>query len=152
MTRTKYRKESANIGNRGFTLLEALLGLTTFCLMGILFPLAFQMFNNIDFNDGRLQTLQWEVFSNQIKKEIRLSQKITSKDTKLELSIDGNSILYEKNGSNLRRRVNLTGNEILLQNIYSVNFTKVKNGVVIEVADLQKSISSVTVRTFIDIE
>jgi competence protein ComGF len=152
MTAFKLRKQSANIGSSGFTLLEALLGMTIFCLMGILLPIAFQLFNELDYKDPRLQTMQWEVFSSQIKKEIRMSHKITSVDSKLLLSIDSNSILYEKNGSNLRRRVNLTGNEILLQNISSVSFLKVKNGVVIEVEDIQKNKSSVTAWTFIDIE
>jgi competence protein ComGF len=138
-------------GSSGFTLIEALLGFTAFCLIAALLPMVFQVLSQVEQGKSRLQMLQWEVFSSQVKKEIRMSQKINPQTNKLILTRDSESILYELNGTNLRRRVNLTGNEILLQNILSVHFSSVPNGVIIEVEDIWRKKYSVSIRSFIEV-
>jgi competence protein ComGF len=140
-----------NFGNKGFTLVEALLGLSAFCLLASLLPIFFQVLNNINHGNSRLHAMEWEVFSNQIKKEIRMSQRINPQVNKLFLTKDTDIILYEQFGTNLRRRVNLSGNEILLQNVKSVRFESIKNGVIVEVENSWKRKYSFTARVFIDI-
>jgi competence protein ComGF len=139
-----------NFWNSGFTLTEALLGLAAFCLLAALLPLSFQVFSKVDQGSSRLQTMQWEVFSSQIKKEIRMSQKINPQVNRLFLTRDSDLILYEKSGTNVRRRVNLTGNEILLQNIKSIQFDSIKNGTIVKVEDIWSKKYSFTTRSFIN--
>jgi competence protein ComGF len=140
-----------NTWNNGFTLTEALLGLSAFCVLATLLPLLFQLLLGIDRADPRLQEMQWEVFTSQIKKEIRMSQKIEPQSTRLLLTKDSNIILYELFGTNLRRRFNFTGNEILLQNVNSIRFTSIKNGVGIEIEDMWKNKYAFQVHSFIQL-
>jgi competence protein ComGF len=139
-----------NFWNSGFTLAEALLGLAAFCLLAALLPLSFQVFSKVDQGNSRLQTMQWEVFSNQIKKEIRMSQKINPQVNKLFLTRETDSILYEKFGTNVRRRVNMTGNEILLQNVKNIQFDSIKNGTIVKVEDIWSRKYSFTTRSYIN--
>ncbi|CAG9609353.1 competence type IV pilus minor pilin ComGF [Pseudoneobacillus rhizosphaerae] len=147
---TKINKRYVNFWNSGFTLAESLMGLAAFCLLAALLPLSFQVFSKVDQGNSRLQTMQWEVFSSQIKKEIRMSQKINPQVNKLLLTRDTDSILYEKFGTNVRRRVNLTGNEILLQNVKSIQFDYIKNGTIVMVEDIWSKKYSFTTRSYIN--
>jgi competence protein ComGF len=146
----KVNKKYVNFWNSGFTIAEALLGLAAFCLLAALLPLSFQVFSKVDQGNSRLQTMQWEVFSSQIKKEIRMSQKINPQDNRLFLTRESDSILYEKFGSNVRRRVNLTGNEILLQNVKTIQFESIKNGIIIKVVDIWNKNYSFSTRSYIN--
>jgi competence protein ComGF len=146
----KVNKKYVNFWNSGFTLVEALLGLAAFCLLAALLPVSFQVFSKVDQGNSRLQTMQWEVFSSQVKKEIRMSQKINPQVNKLFLTRETDSILYEKFGTNVRRRVNLTGNEILLQNVKSIQFDSIKNGTIVKVEDIWSRKYSFTTRSYIN--
>jgi competence protein ComGF len=146
----KVNKKYVNFWNSGFTIAEALLGLAAFCLLAALLPLSFQVFSKVDQGNSRLQTMQWEVFSSQIKKEIRMSQKINPQDNRLFLTRESDSILYEKFGTNVRRRVNLTGNEILLQNVKTIQFESIKNGIIIKVVDIWNKNYSFSTRSYIN--
>ncbi|WML47537.1 ComGF family competence protein [Neobacillus sp. PS3-34] len=55
---------------------------------------------------------------------------------KLILTKETEKVTYEKYGTNLRRRVNLTGHEIMLQNVSEATFDVMKNSVHISVKDL----------------
>lgn len=83
-----------------------------------------------------IQGIEWDVFCSQIKKEIRVSSRADVIAGRLYLTKDSDTIIYEKYGSNLRRRVNSTGHEILLQNVAEVTFTVVSNSVKIVVKDV----------------
>jgi competence protein ComGF len=146
----KVNKKFVNFWNSGFTLAEALLGLAAFCILAALLPLSFQVFSKVDQGNSRLQTMQWEVFSSQIKKEIRMSQKINPQDNRLFLTRESESILYEKFGTNVRRRVNLTGNEILLQNVKTIQFESIKNGITIKAVDIWDKNYSFSTRSYIN--
>jgi competence protein ComGF len=137
------------IGNKGFTLTEALLALVAFCMMATLTPVAYQLLQRVDNMNVRMQEMQWEVFSSQIKKEIRMSQRINAQSNKLLLTKDTDTILYELSGTNVRRRLNYTGNETLLQNIKSIRFEGIKNGTLINAQDIWNNYYSVSVRAYI---
>ena len=85
--------------------------------------------------ESRIQRMEWEVFSAQIKKEIRVSRKITVNNQLLLLDKDGQTISYEKYGTNIRRRVDFKGHEILLQRVNTFRFEKIINGVRVYVVD-----------------
>lgn len=140
-----------NLSSNGFTLLEALLGLAAFSMMAALLPLSVQVISNIDDIKPRLQAMEWEIFSTQIKKEIRMSEKIEPMTNRLVLTKDSESILYEQYENKLRRKVNGTGNEVLLQNVNHVQFDKIKNGVLIKVEDIWRNHYSFEVQTFIQL-
>jgi competence protein ComGF len=86
--------------------------------------------------ENRIQRMEWEVFSAQVKKEIRISKKMTISNQLVLLEKDGQIISYEKYGTNIRRRVDYKGHEILLQKVQSFRFEKLKNGVRVYVVDL----------------
>jgi competence protein ComGF len=99
--------------------------------------------------DGRLQEMEWDVFCSQIKKEIRISSKVEVISGRLVLTNNNESIYYEKYGSNIRRRVNSTGHETLLQNVSLVTFTRIKNSVEIFVVDVWGKEYRVVVHSYI---
>jgi competence protein ComGF len=98
----------------------------------------------------RQQTMEWDVFCSQIKKEIRMSSKAQLVGTSLVLTEDAGTIVYEKYGNVLRRRVNNTGHEVLLQNVSEVNFSLMPNTVRVTVKDLYRRDYTVNVYSFLD--
>jgi competence protein ComGF len=139
----KYRNENA------FTLLEVLFAFSIF--MTIVFfmaPVLQIVLDNKDSN-GRLQEMEWDVFCSQVKKEIRISSKAEVVSGRLVLTVNNESINYEKYGSNLRRRVNSSGHETLLQNVSSVTFTRINNSVKIIIKDVWGKEYNVVVHSYI---
>lgn len=86
--------------------------------------------------NAALQYMQWNVFCSQIKQEIHSSQRIQVVKEGLALTVDNQTISYEKFGSLLRRRVHFAGNETLLQHVSNVTFKILDKGVMISVEDL----------------
>lgn len=111
-------------------------------------PVLHIVLDNKDSN-GRLQEMEWDVFCSQIKKEIRISSKAEVISGRLVLTNNNESINYEKYGSNLRRRVNSSGHETILQNVSSVTFTSINNSVRIIVKDLWGKEYNVVVHSYI---
>jgi competence protein ComGF len=123
------------LNNRGFTLAEMLVAFSIFCLLASFLPAMIHIFMNERPMEKRLQQMEWAVFISQIKKEMRMCQKITIVNQKIVLEKDGQMIVYEPYGGNLRRRVDQKGHEILLQNIHSLELEKLVNGVLIKLKD-----------------
>jgi competence protein ComGF len=98
----------------------------------------------------RLQEMEWDIFSSQIKKEIRMSTKVQVVNNRLILTEDMGSITIEKYENILRRRVNNTGHEVLLQNIAEVNFTLLPNTVRIALKDLNQREYMINVPSFLN--
>jgi competence protein ComGF len=148
------KEQSVHLQNeKGFTLVEMLIAFMVFCMLASFFPLAIQTVASHKHLEQRTQRLEWEVFLSQLKKETRLSSQITVLGDKLLLQKNGDTILYEKYGSNLRRRVNYTGHETLLQNVASVRFTKSSSGgFTIHVQDLDQIEYYANIRSFISLE
>ncbi|MDF2789669.1 MAG: hypothetical protein K0S80_2767 [Neobacillus sp.] len=139
----KYPNEKA------FTLLEVLFAFSIFMtIVFFMVPVLQIVLDNKDSN-GRLQEMEWDVFCSQVKKEIRISSKVEVVSGRLVLTNNSESINYENYGSNLRRRVNSSGHEILLQNVSSVTFTKINNSVKIIVKDVWGKEYYVVVHSYI---
>lgn len=112
-----------SIKSNGFTLIEALITLACFLIIVSFMPLVFKVISVNENIDERKQKIEWLVFIQQLKKEVRVAEKI-SLDNRgvLILLIDNQSISYEKYGDKLRRRVNGAGHEVVLQKLQSVQF------------------------------
>lgn len=134
---------------KAFTLIEVLFAFSIFMtIVFFMVPVLHIVLDNKDSN-GRLQEMEWEVFCSQIKKEIRISSKAEVVSGRLVLTNNNESINYEKYGSNLRRRVNSSGHETLLQNVSSVTFTRINNSVKITVKDVWGKEYYVVVHSYI---
>jgi competence protein ComGF len=144
------KKSAKYLNEHAFTLIETLFAFSIFIMLIFFISPIFQvMLNNKDLNE-RLQVMEWDVFSSQIKKEIRMSQRVQVIDGNLELTKNSQIILYEKYNNLIRRRVNNTGHEVLLQNIAEVNFTLLNQGVRITVKSLVGKIYSLSIYAFFD--
>lgn len=140
------------LNNRGSTLFEVLLSFSVMTVVVSIMPLCFLLLLDNKNGEESVQRLEWEVFSSQIKKEIRMSQSIQVSPERIFLTRDGKMIIYEKYGSQIRRRVDFTGHETLLQNIQSVHFEKISNGVRVSVNDINQQAFTVAIYSFIKVE
>lgn len=112
-------------------------------------PMLQVMLKNIDAHSN-LQEMEWEVFSSQVKKEIRMCKKAEVISGRLFLTKDTETVIYEKYTSNMRRRVNSTGHEIMLQNVENISFSVLKNAVVINVTDIWGNENSLVAYSFLN--
>ncbi|MDP4105665.1 MAG: competence type IV pilus minor pilin ComGF [Bacillota bacterium] len=145
------KKVFAKLQNEhAFTLVEMLFAFWVFTII-IFFisPLLSGMVQH-HATSKRLQEMEWDVFSSQIKKEIRMSTKGQVVNNRLILTEDIGSVTFEKYDNILRRRVNNTGHEVLLQNVAEVNFSLLPNTVRVEVTDLNQIEHIVNVATFLN--
>ncbi|SDM16584.1 competence type IV pilus minor pilin ComGF [Bacillus sp. OK048] len=134
---------------KAFTLLEVLFALSIFTtIVFFMVPLFHIILENKESN-GRLQDMEWDVFCSQVKKEIHISSKVEVISGRLVITNNNETIYYEKYGSTIRRRVNATGHETLLQNVAVVTFTRVQNTVKINVIDVWGKEYNVVVHSYI---
>lgn len=144
------RKYAAYSNEKAFTLIEVLFALSIFTIIIFFMAPIFQIILNHKDSQAELQAMEWEVFCSQIKREIRMSTNAQVVSGRLILTKNLETIQYEKYGSNLRRRVNSTGHEILLQNVSQYSFTIIKNAVKVTVKDLKGEDYSVTAYTLFE--
>ncbi|MFB6465831.1 competence type IV pilus minor pilin ComGF [Cytobacillus sp. Hz8] len=133
-------------------MLEMVFAFSIFCIIVSFLPICFRMMLNTHSNEQRIQRLEWEVFISQMKIEVQSADQISGDDQNLLLLKDGARITLEKYGANLRRRVNEEGHEIMLQNVQSVKYHYLKNGVTIIVTDTFQATHTATIYTIIDLE
>ena len=143
-------KSKSLFNSKGFTLVEMLLAFSTFLIIVSFIPISITMIAQNGRVDERLQRMEWEVFISQIKKEIRMSEQVQVDNNRLHLRSNGQLIMYEIYGSkSIRRRVDLKGHEIILQNVKTVTFEKLIQGVKISVLDLNNQNESRVIRTLL---
>ena len=86
--------------------------------------------------DVGINPKEWEIFLNQFKRQVYLSTDQKVSGNKLFLSVKNNEIvLFEQFGDKLRRRVNGTGHDVVLQNVSRFSVKKEGKLIVIEVTD-----------------
>lgn len=145
----KNQKYALIKNEQAFTLLEALFAFSIFTtIIFFLTPVLQLLLNNSDSHE-RLQEMEWQVFCSQIKKEIRVSSKAEVLSGKLVLTNNNETIYFEKYNNTLRRRVNSTGHEIILQNVSIVSFNREGQAVRINVTDKWGNEYSTLVHSFI---
>lgn len=129
----KYAKKSKR--EAGFILTEMLVALSLFLVFCAFFPLALKITTEGRIISNSLRSLEWDVFLHQLKKEVHMAKSVRVTDQKLNLTIDEENIQYELYGNKIRRRVNGTGHEVCLQEVDTVKFEAIQNGVKIAVTD-----------------
>jgi competence protein ComGF len=118
----------------GFTLLDTLFSFSIFLFILFLIPGLL--------HTSQLDTIETpyeiEVFFEQANRDVRMAKESFTNDSKLTLLTANNeTISYDLYYSVLRRQVNGTGYEVMLQTIQSVEFSKVLNGVNIQILDIK---------------
>ncbi|TWE06368.1 competence protein ComGF [Neobacillus bataviensis] len=121
---------------RAFTLIEVLIAFSIFSTIVFFMAPIFQILLNQKSTQMDLQGMEWEVFCSQVTKEIATVSRAEVLSGRLILTKGSETIQYEKYDSNLRRRVNSTGHEIILQNVSQYSFSIVNNAVKITVVDV----------------
>lgn len=117
---------------KGFTLIEMLISFMVFLLIVFSLPLFLKILNEWTTPKSHVNPLEWQVFIQQSKIEIREASEIYIDDETLKLTkYNGEIVSYEMYDDKLRRRVNSRGHEILLQNVKSVTYKPEHNGVTI---------------------
>ncbi len=133
-------------------MLEMLYAFSIFLLVVSFFPLFFKYIMGDEQFETRLNRMEWHVFVNQIKKELRLADEIKVSDNRLVLTKHGQTILYEKHGTNLRRRVDFKGHEIILQQVDSFRFSPIQDGAKLTLSDLYGQNYSVLLYSFVSLD
>lgn len=148
---SKVAKNAPSLNDSGYTLLEMILSLMIFLIIVSILPIGLRTVLNEEVFESGIRSMEWEVFSGQIKKEIRCADEMTVQAEKILLKKDGKVILYEKYGTSMRRRVEYQGHEILIQNLSSFQFNKIPRGVQIFATDLNGDMHSTRAYNFISI-
>jgi competence protein ComGF len=134
------RKYAERLNNKGLIMIEMLLSLACLSIVAFLLAPTIAVMESSKLQASRqLQEMEWNLFLSQTKDELQASSSVQILSGKLFLKVGTNTVMYEKFGSNIRRRVNVTGHEVLLQNITSVAFKKDGQHVTIQVTDLQNN-------------
>ena len=128
---------------KGFTLVEMLLSFSMMLLILTFLVMMLQLLFNE--NERDFNQLEWEVFIQQAKYEAQGSNTISLRNNIVTFArYNGEMVSYEPYQQVIRRRVNGTGHEVLLQNVKSVKYEATSNGIIIEVNDKYKArISSI---------
>ena len=118
----------------GFTLLEVLI---SFSIVLIIISFLTPFLQIIGENKSvGLNKYEWEVFKQQAAIEVRAASEMTISLNSLTLTgLAGEKISYERYQDIIRRRVNGTGHEIMVQRIASVKYEPIVNGVLISIVD-----------------
>lgn len=113
----------------GFTLLEMLLSLMIFLLIMFLIPMLLKTVLVWTTTDKTFNEFEWQVFVQQTKMEIKESTELIVCDDLLSfIKNNGQVVTYEKYHDKMRRKVDGSGHEIILQNVNTIHFSPENNG------------------------
>ncbi|CAN7210158.1 competence type IV pilus minor pilin ComGF [Peribacillus frigoritolerans] len=121
--------------NDGFTMIELLFSLlilmTTSLFVLQLFSIIHTQMRSVD----KLHPKEWEVFTMQMKQEVRSSKEQDVMGNKLYLLSGEQLSSLEQYEDKVRRRVNGMGHEVILQNISEFRVNKDGSVIVINITD-----------------
>lgn len=120
---------------RGFTLVEMLLSLFFFIIIATLLLQLMLVIQREIASKKQLNPLEWEIFLNNIKREVKRGSSNEVKNNKIYISADNRVASIEQYGYILRRRVNNTGHEVMLFNVKHFSAKKENNLIFITVVD-----------------
>lgn len=146
------RKYVRYFNHNGFTMLEMLFAFSIFLLIISFFPVTMKFLMDHDQLEARTKRMEWHVFVNQLKKEMRLAEGLAVTNSNIVLKKHGQGILYEKYGANLRRRVDYRGHEIVFQGVKSFQFSPLHDGVRLTLTDIYNQSYSVSLYSYISMD
>ncbi|WP_199425702.1 competence type IV pilus minor pilin ComGF [Thermaerobacillus caldiproteolyticus] len=138
--------------NQGFTFIEMIMTLSIVLLVVAFLPSLLDI-HWLKSERGSSQRLEWQLFVQQLKNEVRESRQLECNGTTLILYKQaGEQVSFEKYGQSLRRRVNGRGNEIVLQSISNVQYEATNNGVRVAMTTTEGKRYEAFVTTFFPIQ
>ncbi|WP_335872805.1 competence type IV pilus minor pilin ComGF [Bacillus sp. 2205SS5-2] len=117
---------------KGFTFLESLLSFTILLIICSSFSLLLGQMYHLE-HQKNTYPHEWHLFMYQLQEEMTNANSITIGDQYVSFSLNGESIRYERYGHFLRRRVNLKGHEVVLQEVSESAFRSITAGANIEI-------------------
>lgn len=116
-------------------MLEMLFSFAIFCLVASMLPFMFTILFQHHSIDARIQKMEWELFANQLKKEIQASNFVDVVNGELTLINGEETITFQHYQNLLRRRVDRKGHEVVLQNMKDIRFEKRTSSILIEMTN-----------------
>ncbi|WP_026692908.1 competence type IV pilus minor pilin ComGF [Peribacillus kribbensis] len=120
---------------KGFTLIEMLLGLFLVCMIAGLITSGTAVLNRDFQTKGSVDQMEWEIFLQQVKRDVRGSFSQEAGPAGIKLRTKHATILIERYQDKIRRRVDGEGHEILLQNIAAFSAAEKQGRILISVGD-----------------
>lgn len=120
---------------RGFTLIEMLFSLLIFMMIATLILQILLVIEKTRETKNGINQMEWELFIQDIEREVRKSQSNEIVDNKIILSKNSQLISIGKYNSIIRRRVDYTGHEVLLHNVNTFDVRKEEHAIIISVSD-----------------
>ena len=120
---------SGRMDEKGFTLIEALLSFSLFCMISLSIPLMMKGFTTIKHGLVPPRYYEWNLFHESVRNELRNAKDVNVMTNQISFVMDGETILYEKYNQSIRRRVNNRGHEIVLQSVDEFAFNVIDQGV-----------------------
>ncbi|RXI99588.1 hypothetical protein DS745_14790 [Anaerobacillus alkaliphilus] len=118
----------------GFTLVEVLIAFSILILLTSFLPQAIKV---IRFEPKLLHHMETSLFFQQLTLDVQLSSTIQVANNILYLQQNNEEeVTYAYFQNRVRRQVNHKGQEIVLQNISTIKFTKWKNGIDVLITDI----------------
>ena len=121
---------------KGFTLVEMLVSFTLFLIIVSFFPIIVPLAKQTYNPDFSMNEMEWEIFVNQLAMEYREAKEVRIHATTLTLKMENNQIItYERYEDKIRRRVDESGHEVVLQHIKNIMYEQQKERLLIRSTD-----------------
>ena len=97
-----------------------------------------------------MNEMEWEIFVNQLAMEYREAKEVGINATTLTLKMENNQIItYERYEDKIRRRVDESGHEVVLQHIKNIMYEQQKERLLIRSTDGVNKVREETITTFL---
>ncbi|ADE71499.1 competence type IV pilus minor pilin ComGF [Priestia sp. YIM B13446] len=135
---------------KGFTLVEMLVSFTLFLIIVSFFPIIIPLAKQTYNPDFSMNEMEWEIFVNQLAMEYREAKEVGIHATTLTLKMENNQIItYERYEDKIRRRVDESGHEVVLQHIKNIMYEQQKERLLIRSTDGVNKVREETITTFL---
>ncbi|TYR82427.1 competence protein ComG [Priestia megaterium] len=138
---------------KGFTLLEMLISFCLFLMIISFIPILVPVMKQVYNPPSIMNEMEWEIFMNQLSKEYRQAKHVTVQGSTLTLSMhDERAVVYEQFENKIRRRVNSSGHEVVLQYVKKVYYKKKNHQLNVQVINEQNQTRQQTITNFLAYE
>ncbi|KML29237.1 competence protein ComG [Priestia aryabhattai] len=135
---------------KGFTLVEMLVSFGLFLIIVSFFPIIIPLAKQTYNPDFSMNEMEWEIFVNQLAMEYREAKEVRIHATTLTLKMENNQIItYERYEDKIRRRVDESGHEVVLQHIKNIMYEQQKERLLIRSTDGVNKVREETITTFL---
>ena len=135
---------------KGFTLVEMLVSFGLFLIIVSFFPIIIPLAKQTYNPDFSMNEMEWEIFVNQLAMEYREAKEVRIHATTLTLKMENNQVItYERYEDKIRRRVDESGHEVVLQHIKNIMYEQQKERLLIRLTDGVNKGREETITTFL---